>query len=235
METKYIVIYNDIVDKIDSRIYKANDKLPSESNLMDIYQVSRDTIRKSFALLEQNGYIQKTQGKRAFVLDRHQFNFPVSGIVSFKELSQSLGKENTTYVEKLRCYKSDADMAKKLEIQKNDRIWEVVRAREIEGERVILDKDYLVESIVPNLTESICQDSLYNYIENVLGLKIAYANKEITAQMATTEDYQYLDMKHFNMVIVVKSYTYLEDTSLFQYTESRHRPDKFVFVDFARR
>ena len=28
---------------------------------------------------------------------------------------------------------------------------------------------------------------------------------------------------------------YLEDTSLFQYTESRHRPDKFQFVDFARR
>ena len=37
------------------------------------------------------------------------------------------------------------------------------------------------------------------------------------------------------MVVVVKSYTYLEDRSLFQYTESRHRTDKFKFVDFARR
>ncbi|XLG13386.1 Trehalose operon transcriptional repressor [Bacillus velezensis] len=34
---------------------------------------------------------------------------------------------------------------------------------------------------------------------------------------------------------VVKNRVFLEDTSLFQYTESRHRLDKFRFVDFARR
>ena len=28
-----------------------------------------------------------------------------------------------------------------------------------------------------------------------------------------------------------ESYTYLEDATLFQYTESKHRPDKFRFVD----
>lgn len=30
-------------------------------------------------------------------------------------------------------------------------------------------------------------------------------------------------------IVVIKSLVYLEDTSLFQYTESRHRPDKFRF------
>ena len=45
----------------------------------------------------------------------------------------------------------------------------------------------------------------------------------------------YLDLKDYDTVAVVKSYTYLEDTNIFQYTESRHRPDRFVFVDFARR
>ena len=64
---------------------------------------------------------------------------------------------------------------------------------------------------------------------------MAYANKEITVQMATDEDRKYLDLKNFDMVAVVRSYTYLVDTSLFQYTESRNRPDKFIFVDFARR
>ena len=78
-------------------------------------------------------------------------------------------------------------------------------------------------------------DSLYEYLENTLGLKIAYANKEITVQMATEEDRKLLDLKNFDMVAVVRSYTYLDDTSLFQYTESRHRADKFIFVDFARR
>lgn len=42
-------------------------------------------------------------------------------------------------------------------------------------------------------------------------------------------------MKAFDMVVVVRSYTYLDDNRLFQYTISKHRPDKFVFIDFARR
>ena len=122
---------------------------------MGEFNVSRDTIRKSLNMLEQNGYIQKTKGKGSFVLDINKFDFPVSGVVSFKEIASELG------------------------------------------------------------------------------LKIAYAKKEITVQNATEEDKKYLDMKSFDMVVVVKSYTYLDDTSLFQYTESRHRPDKFVFIDFT--
>lgn len=86
-----------------------------------------------------------------------------------------------------------------------------------------------------HLAEEICQDSLYEYLENILGLKIAYANKEITVQMATEEDQKLLDLKNFDRVAVVRSYTYLDDTSLFQYTESRHHPDKFIFVDVTRR
>jgi GntR family transcriptional regulator, trehalose operon transcriptional repressor len=36
-------------------------------------------------------------------------------------------------------------------------------------------------------------------------------------------------------VVVIRSQVYLDDANLFQFTESRHRPDKFRFVDFARR
>lgn len=42
-------------------------------------------------------------------------------------------------------------------------------------------------------------------------------------------------MDGFDLLVCVKSYTYLEDATLFQYTESKHRPDKFRFVEFARR
>ena len=53
--------------------------------------------------------------------------------------------------------------------------------------------------------------------------------------MATEEDRKFLDMAPYDMVVVVKSYTYLSSNELFQYTESRHRPDKFRFVDLAKR
>lgn len=235
MERKYLNIYNIIVNKIENKEYEPNDKLPSEKELMDEYKVSRDTVRKSLNMLEQNGYIQKNKGKGSFVLDINKFNFPVSGVVSFKELSRKLGKRIETKVEKFEYIYPNKNIKMSLELEGEDKVWKLIRSRSIDGEKVILDKDYIAQKFVENLTEEICQDSLYEYFENVLGLRIAYAKKEITVQSATEEDKKYLDMKGFEMIVVVKSYTYLDDTSLFQYTESRHRPDKFVFVDFARR
>ena len=235
MSSKYSNIYNEIVGKIDSGIFETNSKLPSESQLMEEYGVSRDTIRKALNLLEQNGYIEKSKGKGSFVLDMNKFNFPVSGIKSFKEIEKNLGKKCETIVEELTLKNPSDNLMKKLEISPNEYVWSIIRTRNIDGEKIILDKDYLNANFVPRLTEEICKDSLYNYIEGELGLKIAYAEKEITVQTATEEDKRLLDLRGYDMVAVVKSYTYLEGRNLFQYTESRHRPDKFKFVDFARR
>lgn len=235
MDRKYLKIYNIIVNKIENKEYVPNDKLPSEKELMDEYNVSRDTVRKSLNMLEQNGYIQKSKGKGSFVLDIDKFNFPVSGVVSFKELSSKLGRNIKTNLEELECMNPNKNVLLGLELNSEDKVWKIVRSRSINNEKVILDKDYIAEKFVQNITEEVCKDSLYDYFENTLGLRIAYAKKEITVQNATDEDKKYLDMKGFEMIVVVKSYTYLDDTSLFQYTESRHRPDKFVFVDFARR
>jgi len=233
--SKYIDIYNEIVSDIENGNLEADSKLQSEAQLMEKYSVSRDTIRKSLNLLEQNGYIQKLKGKGSFVLDINKFNFPVSGIRSFKELIESMGKEIITLVEELSLKAPSNKTKTKLELRDEDYVWKIVRVRKIDGERIILDKDYFNSKFVPTLTLEVCKDSLYNYIEGELGLKISYAKKEITVQQATEEDKKYLDLGRDNMVVVVKSYTYLEDRSLFQYTESRHRTDKFKFVDFARR
>jgi len=233
--SKYFNIYNEIANKIENGIYKVNDTIESEGDLMKEYGVSRDTVRKSLTRLEQNGYIQKKKGKRALVLDINKFDFPVSGVVSFKEIADKFGPNSQTNVEELECIKPRESIAEKLELKDGENVWRIVRTRSIAGEKIILDKDYISQKYVENITKEICEESIYKYIEDGLGLKIAYAKKEITVQAVTEEDRKYLEMKSFDMVVVVKSYTYLDDTSLFQYTESRHRPDKFIFVDFARR
>lgn len=235
MESKYFSIYNDIMTKIESGELVPDEKLPSESVYMDMYDVSRDTIRKSLNLLEQNGYIHKAKGKGSFVLDVNKFNFPVSGVESFKELSQKMNLKAETIVEKFELVKEDYPIRKKLNCNEDDEIWEIFRVRKIGNEKIILDKDYINKRFVENLTKKVCEDSIYSYIENVLGVKIAFAKKEITVSKVTEEDKKYLDISDYDTIVLVKSFTYLENGSLFQYTESRHRPDRFRFVDFARR
>lgn len=235
MEIKYLNIYNDLMDCIESKKIKPGEKLPSENELMEKYSVSRDTIRKSLDLLEGNGYIHKIKGKGSFVLDINKLDFPISGIITFKELSKKMGVSSKTILHELDLINPDKFLVKKLELTKDDLIWRVIRSRKIDNKKIILDKDYFNSKYVPRLTEKVCKSSIYEYIEKELGLNIGFAKKEITVQRVSNEDKKYLDLEDYNMVVVVKSYTYLDDVSLFQYTESRHRPDKFRFVDFARR
>ncbi|ENK0838052.1 trehalose operon repressor [Clostridium botulinum] len=235
MESKYLAIYNEISNKIENNKIQSGEKLSSENEMMKEYNVSRDTIRKALNLLESNGYIQKVKGKGSFVIDINKFDFPVSGLTSFKELSTKMGVESNTLVKELKLMKPDNFLMKQLNLSKNDDVWKVIRVREINNKKIILDKDFFNKKYVPLLTKDICENSIYEYLENELGLKISFAKKEITVQQATEEDKSYLDFENYNMIVVVKNYIYLDDMSLFQYTESRHRPDRFKFVEFARR
>ena len=73
MEIKYLGIYNDIKSSIEDGKIKAGEKLPSENELMEKYQVSRDTIRKALDLLEEDGYIHKIKGKGSYILDINKY------------------------------------------------------------------------------------------------------------------------------------------------------------------
>ena len=233
MESKYIQLYNKLLEQIENKELQEGDKLPSEKELMEMYNMSRDTVRKALNMLVQDGHIEKSKGKVATVASRNQFNFPISAIQSFKELH--VGVENSTYVENLEIAKGEKEIIKKLGISKDEEYFKLIRIRKIEGERIIIDKDYIPRKYVANIPLKAAQDSLYEYLENDLGLKISYCTKEITVHKITDEDRELLDIKDFDMVVVVKSFTYLEGGHLFQYTEARHRPDKFKFIDYAYR
>lgn len=233
MESKYVQLYNKLLEEIDRKKLKEGDKLPSEKELMESYKMSRDTVRKALNLLVQDGHIEKSKGKVATVAGKNQFNFPISTIKSFKELH--VGVDNKTYVEDLEISRGDKNIIKKLGIGESEEYFKLIRIREIEGEKIIIDKDYIPRKYVNNIPLKVAKNSLYEYLENELDLKISYCTKEITAHKITDEDREFLDMKDFDMVVVVKSFTYLEGGYLFQYTESRHRPDKFKFIDYAYR
>lgn len=232
--SKYQLIYQELLNKIKSHEIKSNAYLPSENELMKIYDASRDTIRKSLSLLAQSGYIIKEKGKGSRVIDLDMINFPVSGVISFKELQKSFHYHVETVVHVFLEEEDNEEIKKHLYMDEGN-IYHIERIRKFDGEKVILDIDYLNANIVKGLSIENARNSLYEYIEKELGLKISFAKKEITVVKATEEEKELLDLNNFDFLVCVKSYTYLEDATLFQYTISKHRPDKFRFVDFAKR
>ena len=234
-ESKYVTIYKEWKEKIESGQIAEGERLPTESSLMESYQVSRDTVRKSLNLLEQNGYIQRGRGRAWLVMPKQRYTFPLSEIASFQEVNKLSNAHAETEVVNLDILQDSHKIKKIFQQSVNGEVYELIRVRRMKDEAVILDKDYFVRDVVPRLPLNECKVSVYRYLEEELGLQISYAVKEITVQKANAEDYELLDMGDYNMVVVVKSHTYLENNTLFQCTESRHRPDKFRFVDLAKR
>ncbi|MBM6440611.1 trehalose operon repressor [Lacticaseibacillus rhamnosus] len=233
---KYDAIYQDLKEKIEAEIYATGSLLPSESALQDMYQASRDTVRKALRLLKDDGFIQSQKGKGSTVINRQEYVFPVSGVVSYAELAAQFHLQTRTVVLTNHFAtlpaKSFKDVDPTVEV-KQMRL--LKRVRYLENEPDIIDIDYLDPKVVPPIPESVAKDSLYAYLEGPVGLTIAYATKEITVEAATEDDQRYLKIPPSAVVVVVRSCSSLTDTTKFQYTESRHRADRFKFHDFARR
>lgn len=233
---KFKEIFLDLEQKILTKKYPPNTLLPSENQLIKMYNVSRETVRKALNLLRDAGYIQKKQGKGSIVLDVRRLNFPITGLTSFKELQSAQQIPSETTVVEIKKIPVSSSLSEITAWSKKQFVWKLVRQRRINGEVVILDKDYLLVDIIPELPQEEAQDSIYDYFENDLKLDIAYAQKEIAADPVTPELLDLMDLHPEDRhVITVRSLVYLADTRCFEYTESIHRLDKFRFVDFARR
>ena len=232
---KYKQLFKQLERDILGEKYQLGDFLPSEHQLMEIYQVSRDTVRKALAILQEKGLIEKVRGQGSKVVKQEQLDFPVSNLTSYQELVAQHQLQSKTNVISLDKITVDKKLSKTTGFPEYRLVWRIVRQRVVDNIASVLDIDYLDKSLVPDLTREIGEHSIYSYLEETLKLNIAYARKEITIDHVSNQDHILLDIGRDQHVVSIKSQVYLADGRQFQYTESRHKLDKFRFVDFATR
>ena len=68
--SKYKLLADQLRRKITDKIYQAGNKLPSELELQEQFQVSRQTVRNALELLERQGLVRSRQGSGTYVVDR---------------------------------------------------------------------------------------------------------------------------------------------------------------------
>lgn len=69
-EMKYHALKETLKNDILSGIYQPGDKIPSENQLVQEYDLSRHTVRKALSILEEEGYIVAVHGKGTFCTER---------------------------------------------------------------------------------------------------------------------------------------------------------------------
>ena len=70
---KYEVVAKDIISRIKQNEFETTLKLPTEDEMIEYYQVSRNTVRSALKLLTSQGIIFSRQGSGFYIRQRRQF------------------------------------------------------------------------------------------------------------------------------------------------------------------
>lgn len=230
-------IYKDLKQKIENGEYLYQDLLPSEHAMVSIYHCSRNTIRRAVGILAEEGYVQSLHGKGVRVIYQpvEQAAFTIGGIESFKESSARNKKESSTKVVQFTEITADKRLSEKTGFPIDSELYYIQRVRYLDGKALILDINVFLKDAVWGLTPEIAEQSIYDYIEQELGMQIVTSKRTMTVERATPADEKYLELKDYNFLAVISSQTFNADGVMFEYTQSRHRPDYFSFQDTAKR
>lgn len=236
-KAKYEGIYRSIKKRIEAQDYPYQSLLPSENTLIEEYECSRNTVRRAIAELSADGYVQAMQGRgvRVIYQPAGKTTFIIGGIETFQETARRNHLRAVTKVVRFETVFADERLAAQSGFSVGDELWAIQRVRYLDGKALILDINYFLKEFVPGLTEEIASHSIYDYIENVLGMQIITSKRRITVEHATARDEKLLDMDGYDCVAVVVDQAFNSDGLLFEYTQSRHQPDYFCFQDVATR
>lgn len=236
-KAKYEGIYHSLKKRIEAQDYPYQSLLPSENTLIEDYACSRNTVRRALAELINDGYVQAMQGRGVRVIYQPvgKTTFTIGGIETFQETARRNRLRAVTKVLEFKTIIADERFAAQSGFSVGDELWSIRRVRYLDGKALILDINYFLVDFVPSLTPEIAASSIYDYIENTLGMQIITSKRRITVEHATAQDEKALDMDNYDCVAVVTNQTFNAAGLLFEYTQSRHQPDYFCFQDIATR
>ncbi len=235
----YEEIYKDLKHKIENDTFAYQELLPSENTLIQTYGCSRNTLRRAVSLLVTDGYVQTMQGKgvRNIYQPTAQTAFTIGEIESFQESAVRNGHQPFTQVLLFTEYSINENQALYTGFSAGTEVYYIQRLHYLDEMPLILNHNYFLKEAVPGLTKEIAGNSIYKYLEQTLHMTIVNSKRIMTVEKMTQIDEKYLHMnaEDYNCMAVVSSQTYNSDGVMFEYTQSRHRPDYFRFYDNAVR
>ncbi len=237
-KAKYEPIYLDIRKQIETGILPYGSFLPSENTYAQQYDCTRNTVRRALTILTNEGFILPQQGKGVQVIyHMHPSEnvFTIGGIESFAEATGRNTKKVVTKVIFFKEIVCDEAMNETTGFDVGSELFYIERVRELDGRKMIFDTNILLKSECEGLNEHHAETSIYRYLEEEKHMTITTSRRMITAERATLTDETLLDLDSYDFVLVVTGQVFNSKGIMFEYTQSRHRPDQVCFIENAVR
>ncbi|WP_159560921.1 GntR family transcriptional regulator [Streptococcus halichoeri] len=226
-------LYLQLVDQLELKIRQsmsANEKLLSERELIDVYQVSRITVRQALKELETRGLIYKKQGKGTFVSAIREPATDLAAAYSFTEHMKSLGKQPKTQMLAFEETQITSSLAKLFDMEVGTPVYELERLRLADNVPLMFERSFIPMAEFPQLSKSqLEKQPLYDVFAESYGQTIKLAEEEFYASIALDYEAELLHIQKGDPVLHMIRKTYNDKNILIEYTFSIARADHFRY------
>lgn len=181
---RYAQVYSALREWIYSGNYGPGAQLPTESELCDMFNVSRITTRKALDILVDEGLVNRQPGRGTFVVD-DLADAPVLGDMEqlLRKVAR-LGKNTSVSGSEVSEVEADAETRKDLGLDAGDKVQRASHVRLMNGEPI----GYVVTSVPAALDihfdlNELNESPMLNLLERK-GVDIASADQIISATLA---------------------------------------------------
>lgn len=228
---KYEEIANELRRRITESEYAEGEMLPDQIALAKEFNVSRMTLKKAIDIIAMEGLVFRKRGVGTFVLKSALWNTSDSKIDDYTGLSKQFpNKKVESKIILFDIVFPSKELQSLLMIEENDPVYHIKRLRIIDNKPYILENTYFVAGLVQQLTEETIYASIYEYIQQTLGLKIGGAYRKIHADLPNELDLLELNCTEGTPVLEVEQVVYLTNGTPFEYSTSRSRYDTRAYT-----
>lgn len=225
----YTQLVEILIENITQKM-KPNDKMMSEREICQSFDVSRTTVRLALAELENMGYIYKRHGRGTFVSGAIKERKNLMDAYSFTDHMRQLNKEPKTIVVTLEIELINLVTAKLMGLKDGEEVYRLERIRLADGEPMMFEISYIPVYLFPGLTkERILAKPLYEIFKEDYGQTVKIADEEFSASIASDEEAEMLDVNFFSACLRIQRTSYNQQNVVIEYTNSVARSDQFVY------
>lgn len=224
----HVSISEKLRHQIDSGEYLPGEKLPSEHQLMAIFEVSRITVRQAIANLIGQGLVQSQQGKGVFVTPQHKVSYSLSSPLVF--LEQDLAQKGVTLsIENLTLKKisPSTNIVAVLNLARKEKVLFQEKLLKMDGAAGALDITYLVNSVGNEFADDLTTQMTFPLLEKH-DIHIGKIDAIVECTHADYKKSRYLEVPLGHPLIVYRYTAYAEQGPIL-HGETISRADRFCY------
>lgn len=176
-----------IKEQISQGIYTPGQKIPTETELSEEYNVSRITVRRAIEELVIDDVLVKKQGKGTFVQENRIVR-KIEHTISFSEACLANGMTPTSIISKRTILLPDSNLLAEMGEFDGQKALYIQRIRYADGTPIMCENNYYPYEAYAFLMHEALDSSLYSLLQNKYNIQIGSSKDSyIDVLRATSE------------------------------------------------